>query len=306
MKRYLLLTTLVLLLLSCSKTEKSSSRSTSRTDQLIEKLHNPKSNNVLVVAHRGDWRQAPENSIPAIRSSIKAGVDIVEIDLQMTKDSVLIVMHDATLNRTTTGKGAVNEWTMDSIRTLKLKNGCGIRTKHTVPTLEEALLAAKGEVLINLDKADRYFDKVYEILQKTGTAKQIIMKGSKPADEVLSQYGEYLDEIIYMPVVNLDKSNVNELMDGYITQLNPTAFELVYAEDGTQAPFEMKQLIGDKALIWYNTLWDTLCGGHDDDLAVEDTDAAYGYLIDILGARIIQTDRAEYLLEYLRSRNLHD
>ena len=260
----------------------------------------------MVVDHRGDWRQAPENSIPAIRSSIKAGVDIVEIDLQMTKDSVLIVMHDATLNRTTTGKGAVNEWTMDSIRTLKLKNGCGIRTKHTVPTLEEALLAAKGEVLINLDKADRYFDKVYEILQKTGTAKQIIMKGSKPADEVLSQYGEYLDEIIYMPVVNLDKSNVNELMDGYITQLNPTAFELVYAEDGTQAPFEMKQLIGDKALIWYNTLWDTLCGGHDDDLAVEDTDAAYGYLIDILGARIIQTDRAEYLLEYLRSRNLHD
>ena len=40
---------------------------------------------------------------------------------------------------------------------------------------------------------------------------------------------------------------------------------------------------------WYNTLWDTLCGGHDDDLALSDPDAAYGYLIDTLGATIIQT-----------------
>ena len=51
---------------------------------------------------------------------------------------------------------------------------------------------------------------------------------------------------------------------------------------------------------------DTMSGGHDDDLALEDPDAAYGCLIDTLGARIIQTDRSEYLLEYLRSRNLHD
>ena len=65
----------------------------------------------MVVAHRGDWRYAPENSIAAIEHSIDVGVDVVELDLQMTKDSVLIVMHDGTLNRTTTGKGKVNEWT---------------------------------------------------------------------------------------------------------------------------------------------------------------------------------------------------
>lgn len=248
----------------------------------------------------------PENSIAAIEHSIAVGVDIVELDLQLTKDSVLIVMHDATLNRTTTGKGRVADWTLDSIRTLKLKNGCGIRTKHTVPTLEEALLAARGRVLLNLDKADRYFDLVVPLLEKTGTTRQIVMKGSKPAAEVLGLYGKYLDEVIYMPVVNLDREDAPESMEAYIAELKPVAYELIYAEaEDAAMPLRMRDELRGKALIWYNTLWDTLCGGHDDDLSLEDPDAAFGYLIDTLGARIIQTDRAEHLLTYLRDRGLH-
>lgn len=278
-----------------------------RSEILRNRLFSGDTSAVLVVAHRGDWRYAPENSIAAIEHSIEAGVDIVELDLQLTKDSVLIVMHDGRLDRTTTGKGRVQDWTLDSIRTLKLKNGCGIRTRHGVPTLEEAMLAAKGRVLVNLDKADRYFDLVMQVLEKTGTVPQVIMKGSRPAEEVVSLYGEYLDDVIYMPVVNLDREDAPEMMADYIRNLGPVAYELVYA-DGNMAeqPLLMRTLLKGKALIWYNTLWDTLCGGHDDDMALDNPDAAYGYLIDTLGARIIQTDRAEYLLEYLRARGLHE
>ena len=279
----------------------------SRAEELRNRILEGKTDKVLVVAHRGDWRYAPENSIAAIEHSIAVGVDVVELDLQMTKDSVLIVMHDGTLNRTTTGKGNVRDWTLDSIKTLKLKNGAGIHTKHSVPTLEEALLAAKGKVLINLDKADRYFDMVVPVLEKTGTTKQIIMKGGKSAEDVLSLYGKYLDEILYMPIVNLYKDNSRELMEGYMSDLKPCAYELVYkTDDELDYPLELRNELKGKALIWYNTLWDTLCGGHDDDLALEDPDAAYGFLIDKLGAVIIQTDRAEYLLNYLRKRGLHD
>ena len=279
----------------------------SRAEELRNRILEGKTDKVLVVAHRGDWRYAPENSIAAIEHSIAVGVDVVELDLQMTKDSVLIVMHDGTLNRTTTGKGNVRDWTLDSIKTLKLKNGAGIHTKHSVPTLEEALLAAKGKVLINLDKADRYFDMVVPVLEKTGTTKQIIMKGGKSAEDVLSLYGKYLDEILYMPIVNLYKDNSRELMEGYMSDLKPCAYELVYkTDDELDYPLELRNELKGKALIWYNTLWDTLCGGHDDDLALEDPDAAYGFLIDKLGAAIIQTDRAEYLLNYLRKRGLHD
>lgn len=307
MKRILSFLLALVVLAGCSGEARQSAAPENRAEGLRTRLLAGDTTAVFVVAHRGDWRYAPENSVAAIEHSIAVGVDVVELDLQLTCDSVLIVMHDATLNRTTTGKGRVADWTLDSIRTLKLKNGCGIRTKHTVPTLEEALLAAKGRVLVNLDKADRYFDLVVPVLERTGTTRQIVMKGSKPADEVLALYGKYLDEVIYMPVVNLDNENAAELMQGYIADLKPAAYELLYAQaEDTVLPLRMRDTLRGRALIWYNTLWDTLCGGHDDDLSLEDPDAAFGYLIDTLGARIIQTDRAEHLLNYLRQRGLHD
>ncbi|MBS5021325.1 MAG: glycerophosphodiester phosphodiesterase family protein [Alistipes sp.] len=306
MKRIAIVLLALAVLAGCAGGGTQSAVPENRAEALRMQLLSGDTSAVLVVAHRGDWRYAPENSIAAIEHSIAVGVDIVELDLQLTKDSVLIVMHDATLNRTTTGKGRVADWTLDSIRTLKLKNGCGIRTKHTVPTLEEALLAARGRVLLNLDKADRYFDLVVPLLEKTGTTRQIVMKGSKPAAEVLGLYGKYLDEVIYMPVVNLDREDAPESMEAYIAELKPVAYELIYAEAKDAAmPLRMRDELRGKALIWYNTLWDTLCGGHDDDLSLEDPDAAFGYLIDTLGARIIQTDRAEHLLTYLRDRGLH-
>ena len=110
-----------------------------------------------------------------------------------------------------------------------------------------------------------------------------------------------------MPIVSLDQKNSEEVMHRFMEVLKPAAYELLYARaEDVRVPLQMKQELKGKALLWYNTLWDTMSGGHDDDLALEDPDAAYGYLIDTLGARIIQTDRSEYLLEYLRSRNLHD
>ena len=277
-----------------------------RAEILRGKILNGDTSEVMVVAHRGDWRYAPENSIAAIEHSIAVGVDVVELDLQLSKDSVLFVIHDSKLDRTTTGKGRISDWTADSLRTLKLKNGAGIRTMHSLPTLEEAMLTAKGKVLVNLDKADRYFDLLMPVLEKTGTTSQVIMKGAKPASEVNSLYGEYLDKVIYMPVVNLDKPDASELMNDYIKDLKPSAYELLYASDeNVDYPIEIKNMLDGNALIWYNTLWDTLCGGHDDDLALTDPDSAFGFLIDNLGARIIQTDRAELLLNYLRSRSLH-
>ena len=93
---------------------------------IYAKITNPDNKEVTVVAHRADWRFAPENSLAAIESSIRLGADVVELDVQKTKDGQLILMHDKTLDRTTTGKGKVAEWTLDSIRTLRLKNGAAL------------------------------------------------------------------------------------------------------------------------------------------------------------------------------------
>lgn len=270
------------------------------------KLFDKNLNTVIVASHRGDWRNAPENSLQAIDNAINMGVDIVELDVQRTKDGQFILMHDPTLDRTTTGKGAISDWLLSDIKKLKLKNGCAIRTIESVPTLEEALLHAKGKIMVNLDKADRYFDDVYALMKKTGTTKQVIMKGNKSADEVKKEFGDYLNDVIYMPIVNLDKSDAKMEIETFIKDMQPVAFELLYVKDTNPVPAELNTSLKGKALIWYNTLWDTMAGGHDDDMSLEDPDKGYGYLIDNLGARIIQTDRPAYLIDYLRKRGLHD
>lgn len=276
-----------------------------RVDAIRNKLFNPNLNEVLVVAHRGDWRNFPENSLEAIDSAIEMGVDIVEVDVQRTLDDQLILMHDYSIDRTTTGKGLVSEITLDSIQHTRLKNGCNIRTKHKVPTLEEALLHAKGKIMLNLDKADRFFDQVYELLVKTGTTQQIIMKGSRSAQEVKEEFGDKLKSVIYMPIVRLDKPDATAKIEDFLIHFQPLAFELLFTNDSNPLPQEVKKQLYGKSLIWYNTLWDTMAGGHDDDQALENPNNAYGYLIDELNARIIQTDRPAYLLKYLRERNLH-
>lgn len=225
-----------------------------KIDTILQNLNSCNESSVLVAAHRGDWRNFPENSLAGIKSAIDMGVDIVEVDLQCTKDGQLILMHDNTLNRTTTGKGNISDFTLEEIRQLKLKNGCAIRTIHSVPTLEEALLAVKGKILINLDKADRYFDKVVPILIKTGTTKQVLMKGNKSADEVKKLYGDYLNDVIYMPIVHLDKSNAEAEISQFMKDLSPVAFELLYEKDSNPLPLKIKQNLKGKSLIWYNTL----------------------------------------------------
>lgn len=277
-----------------------------RVSKIRNKLLNRDESSVIVASHRGDWRNFPENSLEAIDNAIKMGVDIVEIDLQRTKDGVLILMHDPKIDRTTTGKGTISELTYDSIAKTHLKNGCNIRTIHRVPTLEEALVHARGKIMLNLDKADRYFEQVYELMKKTGTTKQIIMKGTKSAEKVKELYGEYLNDVIYMPIVNLDKSNAEQQLNKFMKDMNPVAFELLFKSDENKLQLSLPKKMKGKSLIWYNTLWDTMAGGHDDDMSLQDPNKGYGYLIDTLGARIIQTDRPQYLLDYLRSRNLHD
>lgn len=261
---------------------------------------------VIVVAHRGDWRNFPENSLEAIDNAIKMGVDIVELDVKKTKDGELILMHDRTLDRTTTGKGLVSENTLSDIRKLNLRNGCNIRTIHKVPTLEEALLHAKGKIMINLDQADLYFDQIYELMKKTGTTKQIIMKGRRSVAEVKKQFGDYLEDVIYMPIVDLDASGAEKHIEAFIKDMSPVAFELLFVKDTNLLPKKFATTLNGRSLIWYNTLWDTMAGGHDDDMSLQNPDSGYGYLIDTLGCRIIQTDRPAYLLDYLRKRKLHD
>jgi|SaaInl6LU_22_DNA_1037377.scaffolds.fasta_scaffold06181_7 glycerophosphoryl diester phosphodiesterase len=298
---------LIISILSCKDKYSSFNGKKISLYERIENLKVANGNDIFIIAHRGDWRNAPENSLQAIENCIKMGVDIVEIDVHKTKDNQLVVIHDETLNRTTTGKGKISEWTLDSLKTIYLRNGAGHPTHHKIPTLEEALLTAKGKILINLDKCYEYFDQVYAIMKRTETVNQVIIKAfDKTYLEVRNDLGIKLDSIIFMPVINLDKQkNAWAIIQRYQKESKPTAFEIVFSKDTSQVLNRIEQIKNNGSRVWVNSLWESLNAGYEDDIALTHTDSIYGWYVD-KGINMIQTDRPELLLNYLKSKDLHN
>ena len=112
-------------------------------------------------SHRGDVQNYPENSIPGILSAIMLGADVVEIDIRLTKDNIMVLMHDASLKRTTDwsskkGKNGlpssdqIEDWTYEQLRELRLLYG-GKATDCIIPTMYEAALLFSGRSQIHFD-----------------------------------------------------------------------------------------------------------------------------------------------------------
>ena len=300
----------ILFLLGCTTREtKNTINSTTKPENagsIIECLNDPHNKTVLVAAHRGDWRNFPENSLEGIGSAVKMGVDIVEIDLAMTSDSVLVLMHDRTVDRTTTGKGMVNTFTLDSLKNLFLRNGCGVTTTYKIPSLKEVLFLCKDCVVINIDKGYQFYNDVDKLLRETGTTRQILIKGSYPAETVLNDFSKhYGEKMMYMPIIDFRRENASQLFDDYMEIMPAMAYEIVWDKWTPEVENCMQTILKNNAKIWTNSMWGSLCGGDlYDDLALTDPKKIYGEHI-AHGATIIQIDRPETLIKYLQGKGLH-
>lgn len=280
-----------------------------RAAKIVEEIRNPKSKNVLVVCHRGDWRNFPENSIPAIESVIEMGADVVELDIQLTKDSVLVLMHDGTIDRCTTGKGRVADLTYEELQKFYMKTAHGTRCSLDlkVPTLREALEVCKDRIVINIDKGYNHYGLVLALAEEMGMTEQILIKGSSSLASIREKMAANEQNLLYMPIITPTNAKSMALFEEYIADDEPQlAYEICWGEYTPEVESAMQRLIADGSKLWVNSLWNSLCGGLSDDVAwVTSADEVYGKLVD-MGATMIQTDRPEYLLEYLRERGLHD
>ena len=134
-------------------------------------------NKMMVAGHRGDCYNCFENTMKAFETAIAAGADMIETDVHLTKDGVLILMHDDKVDRTSNGSGYIKDMTYEEL--LQLNVG-GKTEPAIVPTLEELLvLLTKHDVMLNLEIKEYYtpgnesrcvecIEKCVEMIEKFG------------------------------------------------------------------------------------------------------------------------------------------
>lgn len=131
---------------------------------------------ILVSGHRGGREVGfPENSIEGFQQVLTQMPAFFEIDPRLTKDSVIVLMHDATLDRTTTAKGNLSDYTYAELQSLRLKDLEGNITAAEIPTLEEVIQWSKGKTIVNLDKKDVPFDMIVDLIKKNKAEKHVML-----------------------------------------------------------------------------------------------------------------------------------
>ena len=109
----------------------------------------------IIAGHRGGMEDGfPENSLEALEHTLRHYPAIFEVDPRLTSDSVIVLFHDATLERTSNGTGKLMDLTLTQVKALRLKDRQGKLTEFQIPTLEEAIVWAKGKTILNLDHKD--------------------------------------------------------------------------------------------------------------------------------------------------------
>ncbi|MEO0410451.1 MAG: glycerophosphodiester phosphodiesterase family protein [Pseudomonadota bacterium] len=272
------------------------------------------SQKVTVVAHRGCWKDAPENSIAALRSCIAMGVDMAEIDIRTTADGSLILMHDGAVGRTTDGEGLVEQYTLKEITQLHLRSGKGGRkapvTDHKVATLAQALAVSDGALLLNLDIKQADPAAVFAAVTAAGAERRVLFKsGAPPADAALVGR-PYHGKSAFMPVIKncpiggSQRPCAPNLPDAVASygHLVPAAYEIVF-DDAAFLQTSGPALAASGMELWVNSLYPRISGGRSDAMAIGDPGAVWGSLIEA-GASIIQTDEPAALLAYLARAGL--
>ena len=147
-------------------------------------------NHIYIVGHRANTYasttgQIPNNSIPNIEMAILKGLDMIEIDVRVTKDGVPMLMHNATVDETTTGSGNIKDMTYDQVRALNMKYEKAKKTEPysyngkyvKVPTLVEALKVTKGKIYVNLDVKDCPVMTLMNALREADVIEEVMIYG---------------------------------------------------------------------------------------------------------------------------------
>lgn len=299
--RSCILVALVLVAACASQPVQNDDRQVAQVD-----IFNDPDGRVMVAAHRGCWAEAPENSLAALEACARLGVDIIEVDLRLTADGEVALLHDSTLRRMAGIDRAVSDMTLKELQEVRLRNRDGrgdvAVTDEHVPGFREWIRANDGRLLLILDLKSEprvLAPRAAAILREEGACDIAMFALVAPAGEVRDQAGALFDCAAYLPNLRVPMGKMSEVATSY-AQLNPAAVAVRfddwdYLYEGADTVARMP------ARLWVNTLDDYHAGGLTDADALTDPDILWGRLVDA-GVNIIQTDEPAALIEYLRTR----
>ncbi|ANW26269.1 hypothetical protein BA953_19070 [Vibrio coralliilyticus] len=308
-------------------------------DKIIERLENANDNrdHVMIVAHRGLWIKNgepiyAEGSLTSINKAIELGIEAIEQDIRMTKDGVLIGMHDETLDRTTTCTGKVAEKLWEELQkcNLVITDNLGQNRKVTadrILTLEEIYDAIDGHILLNLDNkiGVEYFPEMFSMAKEAGVEHQILATVNQNDEKQRSAATAMAKavqgtQVHLMP--NLYDSHVDlNVLEGSLKEFSPAAIQLRnYHEPHTSMTQDGGLLFSPKARelakeynthMWINTLYPyreqagMRSGGRGDEMAVYANlpNEVYGFWVD-KGVTVFQTDEPEIAMKWLEVKGL--
>jgi glycerophosphoryl diester phosphodiesterase len=265
-----------------------------------------KARDCAVVAHRGIWRNAPENSLSAIQRAIDAGYDVVEIDIRRNADGGLFLLHDDTLERMCGLDQAPEALASSDLAVLRLRDRDGGEgnafTLERLPSLAEVFELTRNRIFLHLDVKEReVIPDVIALAKAMGVEHQVDFWASLKTEKDFCWIAK---TILPHDVLFLAKTRLN--VPGAATQLallhdlSPAVCEIYF--DRLEELAALKDLTRNTGMaLWVNTLDSVACAGFTDTAALADPDAVWGRLIDA-GISIIQTDEAAALKSYLAAR----
>jgi glycerophosphoryl diester phosphodiesterase len=151
----------------------------------------------LLIGHRGYPARYPENTLASFKGAMEAGCDMIELDVTLTRDRKVVVIHDDTLDRTTTGKGAVRDRSFEEIRKLDAGGWFDSRfSAERVPELSEVLKLTAGRCLLNIEIKESAFEQGYPADAIEHQVVDLVKAGGAVDRVVVSSFGPRILERI--------------------------------------------------------------------------------------------------------------
>ena len=239
-------------------------------------------NGFVVIAHRGNHQVKPENTLAAIEEAIKAGADYVEIDLRTTKDGHLVLCHDETVDRTTNGKGRVQDLTWEEVSKLAVVSKDG--KEYRIPEFREVLKICKDRINIYLDFKEADVAETYRQIKAGGMEKQVVVYLNK-----IEQYTAWRKNEPAVPLMASLPESINTKED-LLALLDKMQLEVL---DNVKDTAMLTVARENGINVWL-------------DVQGRDENPAKWNEAMRTGIQGVQTDHPEALVKYLEQNNLRN